>query len=119
MERTPDQIVKAADTTAVETSAERCAADSELAYLAPAAAAALGLLADAIKRGTASRQSVVQALKEAAVHERFADVLEAASDDVINETRTGDEDSFDFDAGLDADNLYGAASEVRGLFRWL
>lgn len=57
----------------------------------------------------------MQALKEAAVHERFADVLAAASEDVMDET----EDPYDFDARLDADNLSGAASEVRNLFRWL
>ncbi|MCL7382157.1 hypothetical protein [Streptomyces sp. 35G-GA-8] len=113
MERTSStEIVKAADITAI---ADRGAVDSELAYLAPAAAAALGLLADAIKRGTADRESVVQALKEAAVHERFADVLAAASEDVMDETV----DLFDFDARLDADNLSGAASQVRDLFRWL
>ncbi|WP_331762360.1 hypothetical protein [Streptomyces sp. NBC_01508] len=116
MERTSStEIVKVADITAIETSADRGAVHSELAYLAPAAAAALGLLADAIKRGTADRESVVQALKEAAVHERFADVLAAASEDVMDET----EDPFDFDARLDADNLSGAASQVRDLFRWL
>ncbi|WP_370424242.1 hypothetical protein AB8O64_36415 (plasmid) [Streptomyces sp. QH1-20] len=115
MERTSTEIVKAANITAIETSADRGAVDSELAYLAPAAAAALGLLADAIKRGTADRESVVQALKEAAVHERFADVLEAASEDVMDEV----EDPYDFDARLDADNFSGAASEVRSLFRWL
>ncbi|WEH44023.1 hypothetical protein [Streptomyces sp. AM 2-1-1] len=115
MERTSTEIVKVADITAIETRADRGAVDSELAYLAPAAAAELGLLADAIKRGTADRESVVQALKEAAVHERFADVLAAASEDVMDET----EDPHDFDARLDADNLSGAASQVRDLFRWL
>ncbi|MEU7031397.1 hypothetical protein AB0A60_32475 [Streptomyces sp. NPDC046275] len=115
MERTSTGIVKAADITAIETSSDRGTADSELVYLAPAAAAALGLLAEAIKRGTADRESVVQALKEAAVHERFADVLAAASENVMEEA----EDPYDFDARLDADNLSGAASEVRDLFRWL
>ncbi|MFC8658141.1 hypothetical protein ACFUCT_23520 [Streptomyces parvus] len=115
MERTSTEIVKAAAITAIETPADRGAVDSELAYLAPAAAAALGMLAEAIKRGTADRESVVEALKEAAVHERFADVLAAASENVMDET----EDPFDFDARLDADNLSGAASQVRDLFRWL
>ncbi|MFF8604158.1 hypothetical protein ACF065_34745 [Streptomyces sp. NPDC015232] len=115
MERTSTEIVKAADITAIETSTDRGRADSELAYLASAAAAALGLLADAIKRGTAGRENIVQALKEAAVHERFADVLAAASENVMDES----EDPYDFDARLDADNLSGAASEVRNLFRWL
>ncbi|GHE24155.1 hypothetical protein GCM10017779_71420 [Streptomyces capillispiralis] len=95
-------------------SATACSA-SDLAYLAPAAAAALGLLADAIQRGTADRETVLQALKEASVHERFADILAAASEDVMDET----EDPYDFDARLDADNLSGAGSEVRNLFRWL
>ncbi|MGO4635043.1 hypothetical protein AB4225_29560 [Streptomyces sp. 2RAF24] len=113
MERTSTEIVEAADTTAIETSADRF--ESGLAYLAPAAAAALGMLADAIRRGTADRESVVPALKEAAVHERFADVLAAASEKVMHET----EGPFDFDARLDADNLFGAASQVRDLFRWL
>ncbi|MFG3042934.1 hypothetical protein ACGFYZ_39145 [Streptomyces sp. NPDC048330] len=115
MEHTSTEIVKAAAITAIETPADRGTVDSELAYLAPAAAAALGLLADAIKRGTADRESVIQALEEAAVHERFADVLAAASENVMDEA----EDPFDFDARLDADNLSGAASQVRDLFRWL
>lgn len=115
MERTSTEVVKAADIAVIATSTDRGAGDSELAYLAPAAAAALGLLADAIKRGTADRESVVQALKAAAVHERFADVLAAASENVMDET----EGPFDFDARLDADNLSGAASQVRDLFRWL
>lgn len=115
MDRTSQEIVKAADITAIETSADRGSQDSELAYLAPAAAAALGLLADAITRRTASREDVLQALKEAAVHERFADVLAAASEGVMEDA----DDPFDFDARLDSDNLSGAASEVRDLFRWL
>ncbi|MGW3653997.1 hypothetical protein [Streptomyces sp. NPDC000878] len=115
MERTSTEIVKAVDITAIETSADRGQEDSELAYLAPAAAAALGLLADAIKRGTASQESVIEALKEAAVHERFADVLQAASEDVMDEAA----DPYDFDTRLDSDNLSGAASQVRDLFRWL
>ncbi|MEU9110163.1 hypothetical protein AB0D54_38755 [Streptomyces xanthophaeus] len=115
MERTSTEIVKAAVITGIETGADRGAVDSELAYLAPAAAAALGLLADAIKRGSADRETVIQALKEAAVHERFADVLAAASENVMDQA----EDPYDFDARLDADNFSGAASEVRNLFRWL
>lgn len=116
MERAPStEIVKVAEITAIEAGTDRGAVNAELAYLAPAAAAALGLLADAIKRGSADREIVVQALKEAAVHERFADVLAAASEDVMDEA----EDPYDFDARLDADNLSGAASQVRDLFRWL
>ncbi|MFF4398503.1 hypothetical protein [Streptomyces sp. NPDC001480] len=57
----------------------------------------------------------MQALKESAVHERFADVLAAASENVMDET----EDPYDFDARLDADNVSGAASAVRNLFRRL
>ncbi|MEU9943152.1 hypothetical protein ACFYRL_35640 [Streptomyces goshikiensis] len=115
MESTSTEIAKVADITAIETPADRGAVDSELAYLAPAAAAALGMLAEAIKRGTADRESVVEALREAAVHERFADVLAAASENVMDEA----EDPYDFDARLDSDNLSGAASDVRNLFRWL
>lgn len=115
MKRTSTEIVRVADITAIETSADRGQEDSELAYLAPAAAAALGLLADAIKRGTADREDVLQALKKAAVHARFADVLEAASEDVMGET----DDPFDFDTRLDSENLSAAASAVRDLFRWL
>lgn len=113
------ELVKATTTeiTAIETRADRGTQDhdSELAFLAPAAAAALGLLADAIKKGATNREDVVQALKESAVHERFADVLEAASDDVM----TGAEDPYDFDIRMDADNLSAAASNVRKLFYWL
>ncbi|MDX3867211.1 MULTISPECIES: hypothetical protein [Streptomyces] len=102
--------------TAVETAAERhgVGADEALAALAPAAAAALRLLADAIRRGT-DHDDVVQALKEAGVHDAFADVLDAASDTATSEL----EDPFEFDGRLHADNLSAAAGQVRDAFRWL
>ncbi|MDX2697146.1 hypothetical protein [Streptomyces ipomoeae] len=102
--------------TGVETAAERHGiADNEaLAALAPAAAAALRLLADAIRRGT-DHGDVVEALKQAGVHDAFADVLDAASNAVTGEL----EDPFEFDGRLHADNLSGAASQVRDAFRWL
>ncbi|MFF3256427.1 hypothetical protein ACFYWP_36845 [Actinacidiphila glaucinigra] len=102
--------------TAVETSAERRAADTTegLVALAPAAAAALRLLADAIPRG-ARHDDVVEALKQAGVHEAFASVLDAAAAAVMHST----EDPYDFDDRQHADNLSGAASQVRDVFRWL
>lgn len=102
--------------TAVETSAERhgVRTDEALAALAPAAAAALRLLADAIRRGT-DHDDVVQALKEAGVHTAFAEVLDAASDAVTGEL----EDPFEFDGRLHGENLSAAASQVRDAFHWL
>lgn len=103
--------------TAVETAADRHGnvADGEaLDALAPAAAAALRLLADAIRRGT-DHDDVIEALKRAGVHSAFADVLDAASDAVTGEM----EDPYEFDASLHADNLSAAASDVRDAFRWL
>ncbi|MFD4555277.1 hypothetical protein ACFWP5_13320 [Streptomyces sp. NPDC058469] len=107
--------------TAVETAAERHGVGADealaalaLAALAPAAAAALRLLADAIRRGT-DHDDVVQALKEAGVHDAFADVLDAASDTATSEL----EDPFEFDGRLHADNLSAAAGQVRDAFRWL
>ncbi|MGW7460958.1 hypothetical protein [Streptomyces sp. NPDC054797] len=113
-EKTSKEI---ATITGVETAAERTgAADiGELANLAPAAAAALNLLADAIKRGRADQDAVVEALKAARVDEAFAAVLDAAANAVMDAA----EDPYDFDDRLAADNLGGAASDVRRAFRWL
>ncbi|MFD8992251.1 hypothetical protein ACFVZ4_29920 [Streptomyces goshikiensis] len=103
--------------TRIETAAERTGtADiGELAALAPAAAAALNLLADAIRRGRADRDAVVEALKMARVDEAFAAVLDAAAQAVMDAA----EDPYDFDDRLAADNLGGAASDVRRIFHWL
>lgn len=102
--------------THVETAAERTATDGigELADLAPAAAA-LNLLADAIKRGRADQDAIVDALKAAKLDEAFAGVLDAAADAVM----TAAEDPYDFDDRLQADNLGGAASDIRRAFHWL
>ncbi|MFJ4879925.1 hypothetical protein ACIP93_32625 [Streptomyces sp. NPDC088745] len=103
--------------TGIETPARTSltADGGDLADLAPAAAAALRLLADAITRGHANQDDIVQALKDANVHEAFADVLTAASSAVMDET----EDPYDIDYSLTADNLSGAASQVRGIFHWI
>ncbi|MCX4826108.1 hypothetical protein OG883_41295 [Streptomyces sp. NBC_01142] len=108
------ELATTAHVTAIETTADRAGVTGELAFLAPAASAALRLLADAIQRGT-DHDFVVQALKDAGVHEAFADVLDAASTAVMN----GVDDPYDFDERLEADNLSGAASQVRDAFRWL
>lgn len=101
--------------TAVETAADRTAQSDDLAVLAPAAAAALFLLADAVKRHGADPDTVVQALKDARVNHAFADVLDAASTVVMDTL----EDPYEFDGRLHADNLAGAAAEVRRAFNWL
>ncbi|MFF7845287.1 hypothetical protein ACFZC6_42090 [Streptomyces ossamyceticus] len=104
--------------SSVETSAERTAGTSggeDLAVLAPAAAAALNLLADAVRRGGADHNDIVQALKAAGVHEAFASVFDAASERVMETV----DDPYDFDERLHADNLAGAASDVRRAFNWL
>ncbi|MFD4178184.1 hypothetical protein [Streptomyces anulatus] len=103
--------------THVETAAERTGTDGigELADLAPAAAAALNLLADAIKRGRADQDAIVEALKAAKIDEAFAGVLDAAADSVM----TSAEGPYDFDDRLHADNLGGAASDIRRAFHWL
>lgn len=103
--------------THVETAAERTgtAGIGELADLAPAAAAALNLLADAIKRGRADQDAIVEALKAAKIDEAFAGVLDAAADSVMASA----EDPYDFDDRLHADNLGGAASDIRRVFHWL
>jgi hypothetical protein len=87
--------------------------DSELACLATAAA--LGLLADAVQRGGAAHDQVVEALKAAGVHERFADVLTAAATVVMDEA----DDPYDFDSRLRSENLSAAASQIRDAFHWL
>ena len=104
--------------SSVETSAERTTGTTggeDLAVLAPAAAAALNLLADAVRRGGADHDDIVQALKVAGVHEAFAGVFDAAAERVMDEA----EDPYDFDDRLEADNLGGAASDIRRIFRWL
>ncbi|MFD9393792.1 hypothetical protein ACFWBB_24590 [Streptomyces sp. NPDC060000] len=53
------------------------------AVLAPAAAAALNLLADAVRRRGTDHDDIVQALKAAGVHEGFASVFDAASERVM------------------------------------
>ncbi|MFJ6354883.1 hypothetical protein ACIQKB_36170 [Streptomyces sp. NPDC092046] len=113
-----DETTELATVTRVETTNERTgtSADGEdLAVLAPAAAAALDLLADAIKRGRADRADIVEALKTAGVHEAFASVFDAAAERVMDEA----EDPFDFDDRLEADNLSGAAADIRRAFHWL
>jgi hypothetical protein len=108
------ELATTAHVTAIETTADRAGETGELAFLAPPAAAALRLLADAIQRGT-DHDIVVQALKDAGVHDAFADVLDAASGAVMSSA----EDPYDFDERLEADNLSGAASQIRDVFRWL
>ena len=104
--------------TAVETAADRAGDEQggELYALAPAAAAALRLLADAIRRGTADQDTVVKALSDADVPGAFGDVLDAAADAEMQ--TLPDDDPYDFDIRLHADNLSGAASDVRNAFRW-
>ncbi|MGW1888134.1 hypothetical protein [Streptomyces sp. NPDC001970] len=114
MEPTSKDLAATTTVTAMETTADR-AGDSELAYLAPAAAAALRLLADGVKRGGADQNAVVQALKDAKVHEAFADVLDAAATVAMAAL----EDPYEFDGRLHADNLSAAAGEVRDVFHWL
>ncbi|MDW8803657.1 hypothetical protein P1P68_02255 [Streptomyces scabiei] len=97
---------------AVETAAERNGADAdELAYLAPAAAAALNLLSDAIKHG-ADQDDIVQRLVDAGVPEAFALVMDAAAE----ATRQAADDPYDIDYSLRSDNLSAAASSIRDSF---
>lgn len=101
--------------TGVERTATTIAGGEDLAVLAPAAAAALNLLADAVRRGGADHDDIVQALKAAGVHEAFAGVFDAASERVMESV----DDPYDFDERLHADNLTGAAGDVRRAFEWL
>ncbi|MFG2220502.1 hypothetical protein ACGFN1_37850 [Streptomyces sp. NPDC048685] len=105
--------------SSVETSAERTGGGTtvgeDLAVLAPAAAAALNLLADAVRRGGADHVDIVQALKAARVDEAFASVFDAASEHVMEAV----DDPYDFDERLHADNLSGAAGDIRRAFHWL
>ncbi|MEU7191861.1 hypothetical protein [Streptomyces sp. NPDC045369] len=95
----------------VETSAERTAGTGEgLAVPAPAAATALSLLADSVRRGAAAPDGLVQALQAAGVHEAVT-----AADRVMQSA----DDPYDFDVHLHADNLAGAAGDVRRAFEWL
>ncbi|MFJ9931425.1 hypothetical protein SAMN04490357_0042 [Streptomyces misionensis] len=101
--------------TGVERTAGTTAGGEDLAVLAPAAAAALNLLADAVRRGGTDHDDIVQALKAARVHEAFAAVFDAASERVMDAA----DDPYDFDVRLHADNLAGAAGDVRRAFEWL
>ncbi len=102
----------------IETAAERTATTTggeDLAMLAPAVAAALNLLADAVRRGGADHDDIVPALEAAGVHEAFAGVFDAASERVM----VAADDRYDFDVRLHADNLADAADDVRRAFEWL
>lgn len=106
--------------TGVDRTATTTVGGEDLAVLAPAAAAALNLLADAVRRGGADHDDIVhddivQALKAAGVHEAFAGVFDAASERVMDAA----DDPYDFDVRLHADNLSGAAGDVRRAFQWL
>ncbi|MEW1551493.1 hypothetical protein [Streptomyces tsukubensis] len=106
-------IVPAVDAPADEPAADEI--EREVEVLAPAAAAALRLLAEAIRRRHADPDTVVQALKNARVHKEFAGVLDAASEVVMAAL----EDPYEFDGRLRAENLADAAGQVRNAFRWL
>ncbi|MFM9559206.1 MULTISPECIES: hypothetical protein [Streptomyces] len=80
--------------------------------LAPAAAAALNLFVDAVRRGGADHGNIVQALKAAGVHEAFAGVFDAASERVMDAV----DDAYDCDERFHVDNLAGAAGDVRRAF---
>ncbi len=109
------ELATTATVTVIETTAERTG-DSELAYLAPAAAAALNLLADAIKRGGAPQEDVVEYLKKAGFHTAFAAVLDNASNSVVDSL---DDPYEDADTRLHSDDLaelladYAAAQGAR------
>ncbi|MFJ3848360.1 hypothetical protein ACIPV3_30280 [Streptomyces albidoflavus] len=115
MEQQPKALARISH---IETGVNRTATTDggeDLAVLAPAAAAALNLLADAVRRGGADHDDIVQALKAAGVHEAFAQVFDAASERVMDAT----DNPYDFDVRLHADNLAGAAGDVRRAFQWL
>lgn len=103
--------------TSVETSVERTGhtADDDVDVLALAAEAALNLLADAIVRGRADYDTVVQGLKKARIDEALGRVFEGASERVMQDA----DDPYDFDVRLHADNLSGAAGTARRIFEWL
>ncbi|MEU3434180.1 hypothetical protein [Streptomyces sp. NPDC006863] len=75
----------------------------------------LAVLADAVRRGGADHDDIVQALKAARVDEAFAGVFDAASERAMDAA----DDPYDFDVRLHADNLAGAAGDVRRAFQWL
>ncbi|TJZ97446.1 hypothetical protein [Actinacidiphila oryziradicis] len=97
-------------TKAAELAPQHPDLDGGLENLAPAASAALRLLADAVKRGGADHGTVLQAIKDACIHEAFADVLDAAAGIVMD---GGLEDPFEFDGRQHAENLGAVASDVR------
>ncbi|MBV6700262.1 hypothetical protein KV557_24685 [Kitasatospora aureofaciens] len=103
----PDRVVTGA---VVHHGATGVGLGGDLEHLAPAAAAALRLLADAIRKG-ADHCDVVEAIKSAGIAEAFADVFDAAADKELGSLP--DDDPFDFDIRLAADNLSAAASDIR------
>ncbi|MFJ3198627.1 hypothetical protein ACIPJQ_39070 [Streptomyces griseoviridis] len=116
MEQQPKALARISHIeTGVERTAVATAGGEDLAVLAPAAAAALNLLSDAVRRGGADHDDIVQALKAAGVHEAFARVFDAASERVMDAA----DDPYAFDVRLHADNLVGAAGDVRRAFHWL
>ncbi|MFG3229372.1 hypothetical protein ACGF07_31945 [Kitasatospora sp. NPDC048194] len=91
----------------------------DLQLLAPAATAALQLLADAISKRAADHDDVVEAIKAAGLHEAFAKVFEAAADSVWARHDAQGGDPYDLDVRLTVDNLSGAAGDVRRAFTWI
>ncbi|NEA46811.1 hypothetical protein [Streptomyces sp. SID10815] len=112
------QSTSLARISSIETGVERTAGTTggeDLAVLAPAAAGALNLLADAVRRGGTDHDDIVQALKTAGIHDAFARVFDAASERAMDAA----DDPYDFDVRLHADNLAGAEGDVRRAFQWL
>ncbi|MFB7619276.1 hypothetical protein [Kitasatospora sp. NPDC056181] len=99
--------------TVVQHGAAETALGGELQHLAPAATAALRLLADAIRKGGADHEDVVQAIKDSHVADAFADIFDAASESVWRAHDAAGGDPYDFDVRLTADNLYAVASDIR------
>lgn len=108
------EIVKV---TSVEMAAERTRPNlsGNEAVLAPAAAAALNLLAEAITRDGADYDAIVQSVKDSQVGSALARIFHAASERVMEEA----DDPYDFDVRLRTDNLSAAGSEALGLFDYL
>ncbi|MDI3390139.1 hypothetical protein QIS99_28695 [Streptomyces sp. B-S-A8] len=111
---TKDIVAKDVVLTAAVYKAAEADRDSESADLARAAAAALQMMADAIRNGD-DHDQVIEELKAARVNEALADVLDVASDAAMDAL----DDPYEFDGRLIADNLGGAASTLRSAFKWL
>ncbi|MFB7896130.1 hypothetical protein ACFC1B_07345 [Streptomyces xiamenensis] len=112
----PMHVAPSAVTLASEQGTHEPSAE-EVVALAQAAAAALQLVAEAIRKGTGDGDAAVQTLKKARLGEEFADILDATAEAAwADHERNGDDlyEVRDY-----TDSLEGVAGDIRRIMERL